>query len=105
MLYQPDITILLISWNNEDFLLYCLNCLYEQTYTNFKIIIVDNGSDNDLIYNIEQSNPKLQVKQLHKNIGFAAANNIGAGLAQGKWLILLNIDAFPEPHWLENLVA
>jgi GT2 family glycosyltransferase len=39
-----------------------------------------------------------------QNLGFAAANNIGARLARGKWIALLNADAFPEPDWLENLL-
>jgi GT2 family glycosyltransferase len=47
---------------------------------------------------------EIRVERLSKNLGFAAANNIGARLAVGKWLVLLNADAFPEPDWLEKLI-
>ncbi|MFH1907557.1 MAG: glycosyltransferase [Chloroflexota bacterium] len=44
------------------------------------------------------------MERLDENRGFAAANNLGAQLARGKWLTLLNNDAFPEPNWLENIL-
>jgi GT2 family glycosyltransferase len=46
----------------------------------------------------------IQVKKLEVNKGYATANNIGSRLARGKWLALLNADAFPEPDWLEKLL-
>ena len=46
----------------------------------------------------------FQIRKLGKNTGFAAANNLGAQLANGDWLALLNSDAFPDPEWLENLL-
>jgi GT2 family glycosyltransferase len=44
------------------------------------------------------------MERLGENRGFAAANNLGARLARGHWLALLNTDAFPDPGWLEKLI-
>jgi GT2 family glycosyltransferase len=49
-------------------------------------------------------NLNIAIKHLESNLGFATANNIGVRLAHGKWIALLNTDAFPEPDWLENLL-
>jgi len=46
----------------------------------------------------------LRIERLPTNHGFVTANNIGARLARGKWLALLNADAFPEPEWPEQLL-
>jgi GT2 family glycosyltransferase len=68
--------------------------------------VIDNGSVDDSMANLEENWPilNLHVKRLPNNLGFAAANNIGARLARGQWLALLNADAFPEPDWLEKLI-
>src|SRR5215207_6548126 len=102
---QLEISIVLVSWNNLAQLQRCLKSLHAQTYRDFETIIVDNGSTDSLLdYQLDQ-NSGIIVEHLHKNLGFATANNIGFRLARGKWLVLLNTDAFPEPHWLQNLVA
>lgn len=44
------------------------------------------------------------MEGFESNRGFTAANNHHACLAHGKWLALLNSDAFPEPDWLEELL-
>lgn len=67
---------------------------------------MDNGSadcsTDNLITSWAQLN--LRIERLPSNLGFAVANNIGARLASGKYLALLNADAFPEPDWLEQLL-
>lgn len=107
-MYHPFIiTIIIISWNSKALLSTCLDKLSKQTFLDFEVVIVDNGSDDMLLeeLNEQHSQLKLHLWQLNSNHGFAAANNIGAHLARGKWLVPLNADAFPEPDWLEKLVS
>jgi GT2 family glycosyltransferase len=47
----------------------------------------------------------MLVERLRQNLGFAAANNLGARVSRGKWLVLLNADAFPKPDWLAELIT
>ena len=77
-----------------------------QTNKDFEVVIVDNGSTDGDYLNLKEkySELNLSVKRLEQNSGFASANNIGARLACGEWLALLNADAFPEPDWLERML-
>ena len=102
----PNISVIIVSWNSAIYLPRCLSALVAQSYRDFEVLIVDNGSSDNAILNVEDSYPTLdlRVERLEKNTGFAVANNIGARLAHGKWLALLNADAFPEPDCLKQLL-
>lgn len=98
---------MIVAWNSVKHLHRCLNSLRAQIIQDFEIILVDNGSTDGSADGVQgkYSDLRIKVVALDKNLGFAAANNIGARLARGKWLALLNADAYPEPDWLENLIA
>ena len=103
---SPLVSILIVVWNGKAYLLTCLEKLSVQTFRDFEVIIVDNGSEDDVLAGLQEKYPSLdlQIEKLNSNRGFATANNIGARLARGQWLALLNADAFPEPDWLEHLL-
>ena len=103
----PLISIIIVYWNSSTYLPRCLDCLLKQTFRDFEIIIIDNGSTDHGTEALEHKYPGLnfRLERLHSNLGFATANNLGARMARGRWLILLNADAFPEDDWLENLLA
>ncbi len=100
----PEVSIIIVNWNGIKILPRCLEALQAQTNQNFEIIVVDNGSTDQSSEGLENRYPNLSVMQLGRNLGFAAANNRGASAARGKWLALLNNDAFPTPNWLEKLL-
>lgn len=102
----PEISIVIVTWNSAKHIPRCLKSLSEQTFANFEIILVDNGSTDDTLQAVRahRFNLDITIEKAPNNIGFAAANNLGARLARGKWLALLNADAFPEPDWLEKLL-
>lgn len=104
---DPIVSIVIVTWNSGTNLLRCLSSLDAQTFKNFEIIIVDNGSSDNTLDLLESQYSGLNIKmrKLKNNLGFAIANNIGARLAHGKWLVLLNADAFPESTWLEELLS
>jgi GT2 family glycosyltransferase len=102
---EPNISVIISIWNSRSTLFQCLECLDAQTYKGFEIIIVDNGSTDSTVDELRKhSRSNLCIEELGRNEGFAVANNIGARLARGRWLALLNPDAFPASDWLEQLL-
>jgi len=101
---SPAVTVIIVNWNGIEVLPKCLSSLEVQTYQDYEIIIVDNASTDGSVDHLEEKYPDLKLIRLGENQGFAVANNIGVKYANGKWLVLLNTDAFPESDWLQNLV-
>lgn len=101
----PVVSIVIVNWNGADILPRCLEAVMAQKYRDFEVILVDNASSDRSVLGIEARWPDVQVIRLDQNIGFAAANNLGARRARGRWLATLNNDAFPEPGWLDALIG
>lgn len=103
---SPLVSLVIVCWNSARHLPRCLACVSRQTFHSFEVVVVDNGSTDKATTALEAKYPELdlRVESLVSNQGFAAANNLGARLARGKWLVLLNADAFPEPTWLAELI-
>lgn len=102
----PTASIILVTWNSRAHLDQCRSALVSQTRQDFEVVLVDNGSTDGSLEGIEDSwsGFHMVVERLGENKGFTVGNNIGVRLARGKWIVLLNADAYPEPDWLANLL-
>jgi GT2 family glycosyltransferase len=101
---QSEIAVVMLNWNGRDDSLSCLNALKKQTL-NHQIVVVDNGSSDGLVEEIE-SNKDIQIIKNAKNLGFAGGVNVGISWAIDKgfkYVALINNDAIPENDWLEKL--
>lgn len=90
-----DLTIIIVNYNSTPDLINCLYSIYNSKFKlSFEIIVVDNYSRDRLTLRKEISArfPSVKIVLNEKNIGFAAANNIGLLMAQGKFCLLLNPD-------------
>ena len=67
--------------------------------------MVDNGSTDGSIEALPDLDDRFTIMELGENTGFAKGNNVGAAKASGRWIALLNPDAFAHPDWLEQLLA
>jgi len=100
---KPFASVIVLNYNGKDLLEECLESLSRQTYPNYEIILVDNGSTDDSGEYARSHFPHVQVVQLKKNRGFAGGNNFGLHHAKGDYIALLNNDTRVEPQWLESL--
>lgn len=101
---SPTVRIIIVNYNGGAYLGRCLAALFRQTLTAFEAVLVDNGSTDGSLDGLPRDT-RLTILPMGANLGFAAGNNRGAEGATTRWLAMLNPDAFPEPEWLERLVA
>ncbi len=101
----PKVTIVIPNWNTQQWLPGCLDGLQAQTYQNFEIIVVDNGSTDQSVEFIKKQYPDVKLIAFKENRGFAPAVNAGIQHVQTEYIVLLNVDTIPQPDWLKNLIG
>lgn len=98
----PLVSIIIVSYNSKDDLIDCLNAVIDQSYTNWELILIDNGIDgSDELTRSKIASAKIITCD---NVGFAEANNIGLEYSNGELLLLLNPDAKLSKDCLKDLV-
>jgi len=102
----PKVSVIIVNWNGGHFLERCLSALMGQTVKPHQILLLDNASSDGSV-EIARRFPSVQLLAQDSNTGFARGNNlaIAAISNESDWIALLNPDAFPEPQWLEMLLA
>lgn len=98
------LTIIIINYNSKEVLNKCLISLYESSLnTDFEVFIIDNAS-SESIGDLVPLFPQVNFLYNEKNIGFAAANNIGIRKANGKCILLLNPDTVINENSLQPMI-
>jgi GT2 family glycosyltransferase len=100
-----DISVVIVTFQSGGTLEPCLAALKTQTVTGFETILSDNASSDGAPQAAAAADPSLNLLANGGNLGFAAANNRAARIARGRWLVLLNPDAYAAPEFLEKLLA
>lgn len=96
------LSIIIVNWNSTDYLLKCLDSIFhETTVLDFEVIVVDNASTDGGCTLVRDRFPQVILIESRSNLGFAGANNVGAGHALGNYLLFLN----PDTLILGNAIA
>ncbi len=98
-----SISVIIANYNGEKFLRGCLSSLDAQTFRDFEVIVVDNGSTDGSLGIIRREFPRVRVIPLGRNTGFARGNNIGLGASSAKYVATLNNDTIADRDWLKAL--
>ena len=106
---MPKVGIVISNYNGWQDTLVCLDSLQKQTFTDFEVILIDDASPNDSVAQLQNKLPPNTVfLPQERNVGFAAANNIGMRRALDDgcdFALLLNNDTSVRPDFLETLLA
>ena len=107
---MTSILIVVLNWNGIDDTEKCVNSLLKQTYKNYRILVVDNGSKDDsserLDKLVEKHSDKVSVVKNPVNLGFAGGVNTGIRYAINEnfdAVALFNNDAVADERWLVSL--
>jgi len=104
---SPDVSIVVINWNASELTLECVRQVWANTAgIRYEIIIVDNGSSDIDLRQLRQLDAVdgIRVVKLGRNRYFGEANNIAVEHALGRFVFLLNNDAYPQFNCLNILV-
>lgn len=102
---MPSISVIIANLNGAAYLADCLQSLSKQTFRDFEVILVDNGSTDGSVDLVRKDFPWVKVMVLEKNTGFARGNNIGFEASCSEYLATLNNDTIAESGWLKALHA
>lgn len=97
------ISVIIPAYNAVRTIRRCIQSVLDQTYTEWEMIIVDDGSKDDTL-DICQSYDDSRIRVLHKeNGGVSSARNHGLKFAQGDYIAFIDSDDFIEADYLEHL--
>jgi len=105
---SPKVSVIVPTYNRADRLERALNSIVSQTYQDFELIVVDDGS-TDKTSQLMKSFPKAQYFYIKKNSGVSKARNVGLAFAKGELICFLDSDDLWKEKkiqiqslWLEN---
>ncbi|MDX1664293.1 MAG: glycosyltransferase family 2 protein [Candidatus Promineifilaceae bacterium] len=102
------VCVVITAWNQAAKTVACLESVFNQTYANRHVVLVNNGSRPGFEQIIRDPFPQVHIISNQQNLGFAGGYNVGLryGMEQGfPCFLLLNNDTLLAPDCLERLVA
>ena len=103
---KPLVSVIMPVYNSEQFVGMAVQSVLEQTYKNFELIIIDDGSsDNSGAVCDEYAAKDSRIKVIHKvNGGVCSGRNLGINICQGEYISFIDNDDVYEPNFLAKLV-
>ncbi len=106
MTQPPDVSVVIVSFNTWSLLEQSLERVTGQTgLASLETIVVDCASRDGSADRVAERFPAVRLIRAAENLGFGPANNLGFEVATGRYLVLLNSDAFLAPDTLAGAVA
>ena len=104
---EEKISVIVPVYNVEDYLERCVESILKQTYTNFELLLINDGSTDQsgaLCDQLASKNENIKVFHI-KNAGVSNARNIGIQHSRGEWITFIDSDDFVTNDYLETLIG
>ena len=100
---MPEVTVVIPAYNAERFIAETLRSVQAQTFRDFKVLVVDDGSTDRTAHIVDAFGPP--IRRLHqKNGGVSRARNAGSAATSGRFIAFLDADDLWDPPKLERQV-
>jgi N-acetylglucosaminyl-diphospho-decaprenol L-rhamnosyltransferase len=103
---MTDVSVVIVNYESRTLLERCLAALAADVgrEASSEVIVVDQASQDGSAAWLAAEHREVRLVALPGNVGFGAGNNRGAEVASGRWLLLLNSDAFVRPGAIDELI-
>ena len=105
---MPYISVILVTYNRERFLSVALDCIQKQTFVNYELILVNNGSTDEtskICADYATSDSRVRLITIERNIGASHGRNMGLDAATGEYISFIDDDDHCEPTLLSFLAS
>ena len=101
---KPEISVILCTYNRESYLKNCIDSVINQTFKDWELLVVDDGSQDktfELVDSYLQRLPNIRYLK-HRNRKLGYSKNIGIQASLGKYITFIDSDDSYKPHHLES---
>lgn len=105
---MPHVTVIIVNWQRAQDTIECVRSVQQSKHTDVRILVVDNGSQDNSVAQLRESLPGVTLLSLPENLGFSGGYNAGIREAlkhDADFLFLLNNDTVIEPDTISQLLA
>jgi GT2 family glycosyltransferase len=99
----PYFSLVIVNYNGLRWLNTCLSSVYNQTFSDFEVIFVDNKSSDESVAFVKSNYPLVSVIENDHNDGFAGGNNLGFLSSKGEYILLVNNDMELPSDFLQKM--
>ncbi len=100
----PLVSAVIVNYRGDPHLPELIPSLKNQSYENLEIVVIDNASSDNSCEWLRTHHPDVKLTALNRNIGFAAAVNLGIEKSSGEYVLVLNNDILVDEHAVAFLV-
>ena len=106
MTHAPKVTVFIPVYNRERYVKEAIDSILAQTYPDFELLLIDDGSTDDSVAVIESyKDPRIRLERNEHNVGIPRTRNRGLELARGEYVAMLDSDDAAYPERLAKQVA
>lgn len=100
------ISVVVTCYNHENYIEQCLRSIFNQTYRNIELIVLDDGSTDSsakILQEVLKDSPFETSFESHENLGVVKNRNMGLGLIKGDYLLFVDSDNYLDMDYIEQL--